>query len=298
MHPGHPPHPLPRLFGSAAFPAAVSGLKITGGFGTLSLFFLGVVRALCPPGLTCLTSFGVEVACLGRPRPLLAKPEGPGTSESITTVPAEGLLGRELLLRDSSLSLSSLVPLVSELESSELESDKGAVVSGFFVWVGVALVAPLGVKVGLEIRVLWAVGAATVFAGGGCSVGFTRSFFAPRPLTVDAAAVVLLAGGCERMAGMSGGGSGAVNFVVLGARLAVDTVGLLVDEDRTTTVCLTGLDCLRTVRAMESTEILSQPLPTDLVTGAPELVMIELVRIWPGRVSPVCGAAVSADRCS
>ena len=252
------------------------------------------MRALCPPGLSCLTIFGVEVACLGRPRPLLAKPEGPGTSESTTTVPAVGLLVRESFLSSSSLSLSSLVPLVSELESSELESDKGTVVSGFFVWVGVAFVAPLGVKVGLEIWVFWAdfsVGAGTVFAG----------FFAPPPLAVNSV-VVPLAGGCGRMAEMSGGGGGPVNVVVLVTRLAVDTVGLLVDEDRTTTVCLTGLDCLRTVRETESTENLSPPLPTDLVRGGPvgiELVMIELVSIWPGRgVSTVCGAAVSADRCS
>lgn len=112
---------------------------MTGGFGTLSLFFLGVVRALWAPGFTCLTGFGVEVASLGRPRPLLETPEGPGISESTTTMAPEVFPVRELALLELSFSFSSpLVALLSELESSELESEEGVVVvSGLLVCKGV-----------------------------------------------------------------------------------------------------------------------------------------------------------------
>lgn len=292
MQPAHPPHPLPRLFGRAAFPPAVSGLKMTGGFGTLSLFFLGVVRALWAPGLTCLTGFGVEVASLGRPRPLLETPEGPGTSESTTTMVLEVLPVRELALFDSAFTLSSpLVALLSELESSELESEEGVVVvSGLLVccegvtWDDVTLV-PFVFAAGWGTCGLFSPTGRT-----GCCVGFT----APVMMVV---LVVVAAEGWGGMAGMRGGGGGPENFVVRGTGLAV----LLDDAGATTIVCLTGFVCLRgMVREKESTEILSLGPVTDLVRVAPAAmeVMTELARIWPGRESPVCGVAVSAGRCS
>lgn len=93
------------------------------------LFFRGVVRDLSSfaAGLVVLVGWGVEGVSRGRPRgrPLRTSPDGPGVSEST--------MGAAFLTFCSSSVSSALLALLSELESSELESLEDLPAGSFFL---------------------------------------------------------------------------------------------------------------------------------------------------------------------